>query len=84
MSTTKPVALITGASSGIGWSLAKVFARKNYDLVVVARRENRLKNLRLHCRTQKYTALRWTYPKPKARINYLPQPKSSVFTSTLS
>ena len=34
--------LITGASSGIGFELVKIFARKNYDLVLVARNESRL------------------------------------------
>jgi hypothetical protein len=33
-----PVALITGASSGIGRELAKAFAANGFDLVVVARR----------------------------------------------
>jgi uncharacterized protein len=41
----KPVALITGASSGIGVELARVFAAHDHDLVLVARREERLKTL---------------------------------------
>ncbi|MBI5215308.1 MAG: SDR family oxidoreductase [Ignavibacteriae bacterium] len=38
----KGTALITGASSGIGLELAKVFARNGHNLVLVARDEQRL------------------------------------------
>jgi len=38
----KPVTLITGASAGIGSELARVFARHGHELVLVARREDRL------------------------------------------
>ncbi|HVI35740.1 MAG TPA: SDR family NAD(P)-dependent oxidoreductase, partial [Gaiellales bacterium] len=36
MTETKPLALVTGASSGIGLELAKQFAQHGYDLVVNA------------------------------------------------
>ena len=34
--TTRPLAVVTGASSGIGLELAKVFAANGYDLIVAA------------------------------------------------
>jgi short-subunit dehydrogenase len=37
--------LITGASSGIGLELAKLFAQDKYDLVLVARNKNKLNEL---------------------------------------
>jgi short-subunit dehydrogenase len=36
MNQNKSLALITGASSGIGLELAKCFARDNYDLIIVS------------------------------------------------
>lgn len=42
---TKKAALITGASSGIGYELSTLFARDGYNLVLVARDEERLKQI---------------------------------------
>jgi hypothetical protein len=41
----KECALITGATAGIGYELAKLFAANEFNLVLIARDENRLKKL---------------------------------------
>lgn len=54
----RPVALITGASAGIGSELAQQFAAAGYDLILTARRRERLEalagelQLRHHCRCE--------------------------------
>ncbi|HVD98653.1 MAG TPA: SDR family oxidoreductase [Cytophagaceae bacterium] len=43
MNTSNKTVLITGATSGIGLELAKLFAKDNYNMVLVARFEDTLK-----------------------------------------
>ena len=38
--------LITGATSGIGFSFAKIFAKEKYNLILVGRNENRLEEIK--------------------------------------
>ena len=45
MSVSSQVALITGASSGLGVHFARELARRNWDLVITARRQSRLLRL---------------------------------------
>ena len=42
----KKIALITGASTGIGKELSKIHAEKGGDLIIVARSEDKLNELK--------------------------------------
>ncbi len=49
---TRRICLITGASAGIGYAFAHLFAERGYDLILIARRESRLIELANELKTQ--------------------------------
>jgi short-subunit dehydrogenase len=48
----RPLAIVTGASAGIGRELARILAREGHDLVLVARREAQLTELAEELKTR--------------------------------
>jgi short-subunit dehydrogenase len=55
---TKQTALITGASGGIGLEFTKIFARVGYDLVLVARNEDKLQKVKAELEKRRGVSVR--------------------------
>ena len=61
---------ITGASSGIGKSLALKFAKEGWQVAVSARRENLLKDLKTSTR-QRFIAIDFDYPEESTEASII-------------
>lgn len=68
----RPLAFISGASSGIGRATAKALARQGYDLLLMARREERLQELKQELLATHQTHLAQSLPSQNAvRLSFL-------------
>jgi len=80
MSIFKPVTVVTGASSGIGAELARVFARNGHEVALVARRE---KEMVLTALGEAAARLRHELGESLATVQKLDTPLVQATTSSL-
>ena len=66
--------LITGASAGIGKAIAHVFARHEFDVILVARREDKLSQVQQEIK-QQYGQMAYVITEDLADPAALPRPR---------
>jgi NAD(P)-dependent dehydrogenase (short-subunit alcohol dehydrogenase family) len=66
------VALVTGASAGMGNDIAKLFAKEGASVVVIARRKERLADLVAQIEADGGKALPWLEMSPGKKMSNLP------------
>ena len=76
---TNKTALVTGASDGIGLEFCKILAAKGYDLILVARRKEKLNEVAKSL-TEKHTSINCTVI--SADLSK-PQAAKWIFSSTM-
>ncbi len=77
-----PTALITGASSGIGLELARVFAREGFDLVLVARNQKRLEEIARELKSVQVRVIAADLSRPEAPAEvFAAVPKADVLVN---
>ena len=64
----RKIALVTGASGGLGLEFAKLLAKKKYDLVLVARNEGKLNGLKSKLERE-YGITAWVCPCDLSRVD---------------
>ena len=84
---TKGYALVTGATSGIGYELCKLFASDGYNLVMVARSEDRLQHVAKEMidkhNVQVYTLAKNLFKKESAKEIYDELKESNILITAL-
>ncbi len=64
----RKTALITGASSGLGYEFAHIYAQKGYHLVVIARKEEKLFQVKKKLE-EKYHIQVWVFAQDLSKPN---------------
>ncbi len=79
----KQVALITGASSGIGYAIAKVFIQEGFDIVAVARDQQRLQDL-AHYAKENFNSTVYVLPADLTKLSSINEIENFLLTEQIT